>query len=106
MTYDLATQKYEDLSIELVDEHDGVTVIAGDLFVHGRLFAFLIDDDLAVDLPVARSTDLVGRDVAVPYVRHEHPDREWVRVSDLELWPELAREAHEYVGEPRVGGQS
>jgi hypothetical protein len=29
-----------------------------------------------------------------------------VRIRDLSLWSELTREAHEYVGEPPVGGQS
>jgi len=32
--------------------------------------------------------------------------RNWVRVGDLQLWSELAREAHQFVGEPPVGHQS
>jgi hypothetical protein len=32
--------------------------------------------------------------------------RDLVSVGDLSLWSELTREAHEYVGEPPVGGQS
>ena len=32
--------------------------------------------------------------------------RDLVRVRDRSLWSELTREAHEYVGEPPVGGQS
>jgi len=103
MAYDLAAQKYEDLSIELVDENDGVTVSDEGLLVRGKLFAFLVDDELVVDVAAARAGDLVARGVAE---RYSHESREWVRVADLQLWPELAREAHEHVGEPPVGGQS
>lgn len=106
MEYDLAAQKYEDLSIELADENDHVTVSPQGLFVRGKIFAFLVGDDLAVEIPPARATDLVTRGVAAVYSSTEHPERNWVKVSSLELWPELAREAHEFVGEPPVGGQS
>jgi hypothetical protein len=106
MEYDLAAQRYEDLAIELVDENDGVTVGPDGLLVRGKLFAFLTDADLVVEIPNSRAADLVSRGVAEPYVSGGHPDRNWVRVSSLELWPELAREAHEFVGAPPVGGQS
>ena len=100
MAYDLAAQKYEDLSIELVDSNDGVTVTPEGLRVHGKLFAFLRDDDLVVHLSPARAADLVERGIAV-----SHED-DWVRINDQQLWPELAREGHEFVGEPAVGGES
>jgi hypothetical protein len=106
MAYDLAAQRYEDLAIQLVDENDGVTATAEGLLVHGKLFALLVGDDLVVDVSAPRAADLIKRGVAARYSHDGHPEREWVRVSNQELWPELAREAHEYVGEPAVGGES
>lgn len=100
MAYDLAAQKYEDLSIELVDENDGVAVTDDGLTVRGTLFAFLVDDDLVVCLSPERTADLVERGIAVAH------EGDWVRINDQQLWPELAREAHEFVGEPPVGGDS
>ena len=52
------------------------------------------------------SIDLTERGVAEPFTSEGHPSRKWVRVSDQQLWPELTREAHEFVGEPPVGGES
>jgi hypothetical protein len=100
VVYDLAASKYEDLSIELVDENDGVAVTDEGLTVHGQLFALLIDDDLVVCLSPERTADLVARGIAVAH------EGDWVRINDQQLWAELAREAHEFVGEPPVGGQS
>ncbi|HEY8912013.1 hypothetical protein [Lacisediminihabitans sp.] len=100
-----ARDAYETLEIALRDE-DGVEATPAGLLVHGRLFAFLEGDDLVVDVAPARARDLVHRGVAERFVLDGHPARERVRVSDLQLWPELAGEAHEYVGEPPVGGQS
>ncbi|WP_394769821.1 hypothetical protein [Lacisediminihabitans sp.] len=100
-----ARDAYETLEISLRDE-DGVEATPEGLLVHGRRFAFLEGDDLVVDVTPARARDLVHRGVAERFVVDGHPAREWVRVSDLQLWPELAGEAHEYVGEPPVGGQS
>jgi hypothetical protein len=94
-----------DLTIEFRDE-DGVTVESEGLLVHGRLFAFLDGDDLVADVSAARADDLVAREIAVRYRLDAHPSRDWVKVDDIQLWPELVREAHEYVGEPPVGGQS
>jgi len=106
MAQNLAAQKFEDLSIELVDSNDGVSVTDAGLLVHGILFAFLLENDLVVDVSRLRARDLVKRGVAASYIHDGHPDRHWVRVSETQLWSELAREAHEYVGEPPVGGQS
>ncbi|MCU1549560.1 MAG: hypothetical protein JWR36_120 [Glaciihabitans sp.] len=105
MAHQAAINAWEDLTIELQDE-DGVRVESEGLLVHERLFAFLDDDDLIVDVPATRADDLVSREIAVRFKLDAHPSREWIRVSDIQLWPELAREAHEYVGEPPVGGQS
>jgi hypothetical protein len=105
MAKQAAIDAYEDLTIELREE-DGVTIGQDGLLVHGKLFAFRVEDDLIVELPVARASDLVTREIAVRYKSDGHPTRDWVRVDDLQLWPELAREAHEYVGEPPVGGDS
>ncbi|MEP6479028.1 MAG: hypothetical protein ABJB03_06530 [Rhodoglobus sp.] len=102
MASELANEAYENLTISMRDE-DGVTVEPDGLRVHGRVFAFRQGDDLVVELPIDRANDLVARGVA-----HRAPaeGRDWVRVSDLQLWPELAGEAHEFVGEPAVGGDS
>ncbi|MCU1528023.1 MAG: hypothetical protein JWP75_1786 [Frondihabitans sp.] len=98
-------ESFENLVLSLGDE-DGVTVGPTGLVVHGKLFAFLEDDDLVVEVPEARARDLVSRGVAQRFRSEGHPSRKWVRVSDRQLWDELAHEAHEYVGEPAVGGQS
>ncbi len=87
-------------------ETDEVTQSAEGLLVNGTLFAFLEDDDLVVELPFGRSNDLVDRGIAVKFTPEGQTGRDWVRVSDQQLWPELAREAHEFVGEPAVGGDS
>lgn len=107
MTTDAAAQAYESLTIELAEDEDYDVDIAEDgLLVHGRLFAFLEGDDLVVEVPEARAKDLKARGVASAFRAAGHPTRDWVRVSDRQLWPELAREAHTFVGEPAVGGES
>jgi hypothetical protein len=100
-----AQQAYDDLTFE-VRRYDGVAVRPDGLYVYGRLFAFLVDDDLVVELALPRMGDLEARGIVVPFESEQHPTRDWVRVSDRQLWSELAREAHEYVGEPPVGGES
>jgi hypothetical protein len=104
MTSSRAAEAYENLVLEFQDE-DGVTVDDG-LLVHGTVFAFLSGDDLVVDLPSARASDLVEREQGMRYRLDGVKSRDLVSVSDLSLWSELTREAHEYVGEPPVGGQS
>ena len=100
-TYDAVTREL------LLDEDYDVDFTPDGLLVHGRLFAFLDEDDLIVELPESRSVDLRGRGIAEPFSGvHGGPSRNWVRVTDRELWSELAREAHTYVGEPPVGRQS
>ena len=103
MAFDNAVQKYDDLALELVNENDGVTAAAEGLLVHGTIFAFRMEEYLVVDVPSARADDLVERGIAA---HHEQSGRSWVRVATLELWPELAREAREFVAVPGVGGQS
>jgi len=105
MTDQASAIAYEQLAFDLRDE-DGVTVVENELLVHGTIFAFLDGDDLVVELPVARAVDLKGRGVAEEFDVDKHPTRNWVRVSDRELWPELARESHDFAGEPAVGGES
>jgi hypothetical protein len=100
-----AIEHWENLVIEFTDE-PGVTLTADGLAVNGNLFAFADGDDLVVDLSSARAADLVHREMAAHYKHDGAPSRDWVSVSDQSLWSELAREAHEYVGEPAVGGQS
>jgi hypothetical protein len=100
-----ATRTWQNLVIEFTDE-PGVSLTSDGLAVNGSLFAFLDGDDLVVDVSSERSADLVHRGMAAHYKHDGSTSRDWVRVSDLSLWSELAREAHEYVGEPPVGGQS
>ena len=101
----MANAAYDALII-LMSEEEGVTVEDNELLVHGKVFAYLDGSDLIVEVPDHRAVDLRTREVAEAFVSDGHPARDWVRVSDEQLWPELAREAHEFVGEPAVGGQS
>lgn len=102
---ELADNAYDALTFEIA-QLEGVVVEPDGLFVNGKLFAFLLDEDLIVELPLGRMSDLEVRGVVQPFSSERHPTRDWVRVSDQQLWSELAREAHEYVGEPAVGGES
>ena len=91
----------------LLDEDVDVDETPDGLLVHGRLFAFLDGTDLVVELPEARSRDLQLRGIATAFHgAHGGPSRNWIRVGDRQLWSELAREAHEFVGEPPVGRES
>ena len=96
---------YEELLVSLSD-NEGVTITAEGLVIHDKLFAFVDGDDLVVEVTEARAADLTERGVAEAFSSEGHPSRKWVRVTDQQLWPELTREAHEYVGEPAVGGES
>jgi hypothetical protein len=93
-------ERYSRLAVELINYHDGVTEADGVLFVHGLPFGRLVDQSLSVRLPVDRVTDLQQRGI----IRGHQGD--WVFVTDETLWTEMARESHEYVGEPPVGRQS
>ena len=88
------------------DPDDDVTAEGERLLVHGRVFAYLDEDQLVVDLPVARAADLTGRGVATEATAPTPPRGRWVAVSDVEDWTELATEGHQFVGEPAVGGDS
>jgi hypothetical protein len=100
-----AIEHWENLVIEFTDE-PGVELTADGLAVHGSLFAFRDGDELVVDVSAERAADLVRRGMAAHYKSEGTPSRDWVSVSDLSLWSELVREAHEYVGEPPIGGDS
>ena len=107
MTSAAATAAFSLLSDELrADPDDDVTVTAEGLAVKGSLFALLLDDDLVVALPAARAADLVTRDVATAHPSDAPAGGSWVRIDALDLWSELASEAHTFVGEPAVGRQS
>jgi hypothetical protein len=99
---------YDAVVDELLHDADyDVDVTPDGLLVKGHLFAFLDGRELVLELPEARSADLRRRNIALPFHSEKGGDsRTWVRVADRELWSELAREAHEYVGEPPVGRQS
>ena len=100
-----AIDHWDDLVLEFTDE-PGVTLTSDGLAVNGSLFAFRDGDDVVVDVSADRAADLVRRGMAAHYKHDGERSRDWVSVSDLTLWSELVREAHEYVGEPPVGGQS
>lgn len=99
---------FELLAAQLLEDPDlDVSVTATGLHVRGRLFAYLDGIELAVDLPVERANDLVGRGVAQAVAAgRSEPKGAWVRVADAEDWPELASESHQFVGEPAVGMDS
>ena len=101
----LAAEAYENLTIEFAEE-EGVTVTEEGLRVHGTVFAYLEGDDLVVDLPASRASDLVSRGIGSRLKTEGVRSRDLVRVADRTFWSELTREAHEYVGEPPIGGQS
>ncbi|MDQ1548285.1 MAG: hypothetical protein QOH69_3189 [Actinomycetota bacterium] len=105
MTSSLAAEAYENLVLELQDE-PGVRLDVDGLLVNGTIFAFLSGDELVVDLPASRASDLVEREQGTRFRLDGVKSRDLVKVRDRSLWSELAREAHEYVGEPPVGGQS
>lgn len=100
-----ALEHWEDLVLELTDE-PGVRLTSDGLAVDGTLFAFRDGDAIVLDLPAQRAADLVHRGQGAHYKHDGETSRDWVSVTDLTLWSELAREAQEYVGEPPVGGQS
>ena len=100
-TYDAVTREL------LMDEDYDVDLTPDGLLVREKLFAFLDGSDLVVELPETRSEDLRARGVAAAFEGSRGgPSRNWVRVGDLQLWSELAREAHQFVGEPAVGRES
>ena len=105
---DEAQATFDAVTDQLLEDEDyDVDATPDGLLVKGHLFAFLEGDALVVELPEARSADLRARGIAEPFRSTRGGDsRTWVRVADRELWSELAREAHEYVGEPPVGRQS
>ncbi|MBN9631461.1 MAG: hypothetical protein J0I18_12725 [Actinobacteria bacterium] len=96
------------LSTQLLNDPDlDVSLTATGLHVRGRLFAYLDGAALVADLPQARAVDLVGRGVASAVAAgRAEPKGDWIAVSDAEDWPELAAEAHQFVGEPAVGMDS
>jgi hypothetical protein len=99
---------YDLLTTQLLQDPDlDVSVTATGLHVRGVLFAYLDDGDLVADLPEPRARDLVAREVAAPVAAGRAEAKgAWVRVADPEDWPELAAEAHQFVGEPAVGMDS
>ncbi|HEV7813014.1 MAG TPA: hypothetical protein VGO99_08595 [Leifsonia sp.] len=107
MTDDSA-QAFDKLASQLLeDPDDDVALTSRGLHVHGKLFAWLDDGDLVVDLPPDRAGDLVERGVGAPAADPVvAPKGAWVRIGDSEDWPELASESHQFVGEPAVGRES
>ncbi|MEY9852898.1 hypothetical protein ABH923_002576 [Leifsonia sp. EB41] len=99
---------YDLLTTQLLQDPDlDVSETATGLHVRGALFAYLDDGELVVDLPEARARDLVGREVAAPVAAGRAEAKGvWVSVADADDWPELAAEAHQFVGEPAVGMDS
>jgi hypothetical protein len=88
------------------DPDDDVTAGDDGLRVHGRLFAIPTAAGIVVDLLPTRAADLVNREIARKADIAEGAKGEWVVIDDSGDWVELAGEAHQYVGEPQVGGES
>ena len=105
---DNPTLAFDDLATQLLeDPDDDVALTSRGLHVHGKLFAFLDEGDLVVDLSSGRAGDLVERGIAAPATDPVVvPKGAWVRIGDPEDWPELASESHQFVGEPAVGKDS
>lgn len=103
----LTDDAYDRMVITLsADPDDDVTVTDDGLLVRGRLFAFRRGDALVVDLDPARAADLVARRMVAFAEARDQAKGTWVSIRDLEDWTELATEAHQFVGEPAVGGDS
>ncbi len=92
---------------ELLADADDVLDGPDGLSAKGVLFAFEPQEGrLVVDLPDARARDLIARGIGEP-AESAHPAKgRWVAVTDTADWVELATEAHQFVGERPVGGQS
>lgn len=99
---------FGDIAIQLQNDPDNdVTVSGSHLLVHGHVFATLSQADLLeVVLPAARAVDLIQRGIAADVPRESPVGGAWVGVADTADWLELATEAHDFIGEPRVGGKS
>jgi hypothetical protein len=98
---------FDDLArVMLADPDDDVSVAGSTLLVKGAPFALVDGDALVVDLPTARADDLVNRDQAAASEAPTPAKGRWVAVADHQNWRELAAEAHQFVGEPAVGGDS
>lgn len=93
---------YAELLAAMSDEDPDVTADQHTLLVRGRPFGWLDGDVLRLRLPAERAGDLDHRGVAV----RVSGSPSTVRVIDVQLWPELASESRDYVGEPAVGGRS
>lgn len=100
-------QAFADVAFALQSDPDDDVTLDGDrLLVKGRLFAYLDGPALVVDLPAARSADLVARGIATAAGGDAVPSGAWTAVAAEDDWPELAAEAHQFVGEPAVGRDS
>ena len=100
-------QAFDDLSFALrADPDDDVTEDHNRLLVRGRVFAFLSGSSLVVDLPAPRVTDLVSRGIVAAEEAEAVPNGAWASINETDNWLELATEAHQFVGEPAVGGES
>lgn len=99
---DVARAAYADLLAAMSDEDPDVTADHHTLLVRGRPFGWLDGDALRLRLPAERAGDLDHRGVAA----RVSGSPSTVRVIDMQLWPELASESRDYVGEPAVGGRS
>ncbi len=70
------------------------------LMTGGKLFAFIKDGELVLKLPAARIDALIGSHGAARFERgQDSPMREWVvmRASTSAEWPDLTREACDFV---------
>jgi hypothetical protein len=101
------TEVFEQVAFALQrDADDDVTVDGRRLLVKGHVFAAFEGGRLVVDLPAARTDDLVARGIATAVDRDGAARGAWASVVDQEDWLELASEAHQFVGEPAVGRDS
>ena len=98
---------FDRLSAQLLDDPDrDVTVDGTTLLVDGRQFAYLDGASLVVRLPADRADDLLHRNIGELGPFDSDEGESWIRITDMEDWPELACEAHEFTSGRMPGGQS
>jgi hypothetical protein len=65
----------------------------------GKVFASLVDDELLLKLPAARVDELIDSGLGERFRSGQRVMKEWVSIGagHEERWPELVREAHDFV---------
>lgn len=98
---------FDRLAGQLVDDPErDVSVDGLSLLADGKRFAYLDDDSLVIRLPAERADDLLHRNIGELGPFDADEGESWIRITDVEDWPELAGEAHDFTSGRIVGGES